>query len=115
MRRVEDLQTLLQTPSVDAIEIHTLPGHLEKFKELWDSIGEQAGAWQGCAVASHSQVHLLVTGQLGRSHSLGFSESSRCLYLGWDVPPVDLPLTLSSVEAGSVAVGCCFLEQLQAC
>ncbi|CAI7883079.1 unnamed protein product [Closterium sp. NIES-53] len=50
-RTEEDALNLLRSGLVDAIEIHTLPGHLDEFNALWASIGEAAGALKLVAVS----------------------------------------------------------------
>ncbi|CAI5492374.1 unnamed protein product [Closterium sp. Naga37s-1] len=50
-RTEEDTLKLLSSGLVDAIEIHTLPGHLDEFNALWASIGEAAGALKLVAVS----------------------------------------------------------------
>ncbi|GJP64608.1 hypothetical protein CLOP_g21582 [Closterium sp. NIES-67] len=65
-RTHEDTLTLLGGGLVDAIEIHTLPGHVEAFNALWASIGEAAGSLKLVAVslpdlggAMHHAMHAM--------------------------------------------------------
>ncbi|CAI5475600.1 unnamed protein product [Closterium sp. Yama58-4] len=50
-RTEQDTLALLRSGLVDAIEIHTLPGHVDEFNALWASIGEAAGALKLVAVS----------------------------------------------------------------
>ncbi|CAI5985643.1 unnamed protein product [Closterium sp. NIES-64] len=50
-RTEEDTLNLLRSGLIDAIEIHTLPGHLDEFNALWASIGAAAGALKLVAVS----------------------------------------------------------------
>lgn len=50
-RNVADIVDLLNSPHVDAIEIHTLPGHAAQFQALWAALGSDSGQLKLVAVS----------------------------------------------------------------